>query len=309
MKHWASTVKQTRNIQQADLRLLRVFQTIARSGGIAAAEMVLNVGRSTISRQLADLELRLGVKLCDRGPGGFALTEEGTHIFEAANNLLASVDNFTVQVNEINDRLVGRLSIALFDMTLTNPKAQVAAALRAFDDVAPDVDLQVRILGTDATERGILNDEIHVGIIPTHRKSSSLDYFQLYDEDMYLYCGATHPWFERDDKTITAKEIRASRYAGLEFHSPNMSVSQKERLNRNAQVNDQEALAILIQSGRYVGFLPDHFADPYERQKLMKKVRPDRYRYAIEFSAIVKHHPKPSRIARAFLECLRNAHK
>ena len=110
-----------RHIQQADLRLLRVFQTIVQSGGIAAAEMVLNVGRSTISRQLADLELRLGVKLCDRGPGGFALTEEGARIFEAANNLLASVDNFTVEVNEINDRLVGRLSIALFDMTLTNP--------------------------------------------------------------------------------------------------------------------------------------------------------------------------------------------
>ena len=71
------------HIQQADIRLLRVFQTIVHAGGIAAAEMVLNVGRSTISRQLSDLELRLGIKLCDRGPGGFALTEEGTRVFEA----------------------------------------------------------------------------------------------------------------------------------------------------------------------------------------------------------------------------------
>ncbi|MEM8977433.1 MAG: LysR family transcriptional regulator [Pseudomonadota bacterium] len=301
-------MKQPRHIQQADLRLLRVFQTIVQSGGIAAAEMVLNVGRSTISRQLSDLELRLGVKLCDRGPGGFALTEEGTRIFDAANNLLSSVDNFTVEVNEINDRLVGRLSIALFDMTLTNPEAQVASALRAFDDIAPDVDLQVRILGTDATERGILNDEIHVGIIPTHRKSTSLDYYPLYNELMYLYCGQTHPWFSRDDDAISPKEIREARFAGLEFHSPNMAVSQKERLNHQAQVNDQEALAILIQSGRYVGFLPDHFAHPYEEQKVVRKVRPDRYRYEIEFSAIVKHHPTPSRIARAFLQCLRDAH-
>ena len=56
-------MRQTRPVQQADLRLLRVFQTIVQSGGISAAEIALDVGRSTISRQLSDLELRLGMKL------------------------------------------------------------------------------------------------------------------------------------------------------------------------------------------------------------------------------------------------------
>ena len=55
--------RQAHPIQQADIRLLRVFQTIVLSGGIAAAERALNVGRSTISRQLSDLEFRLGMKL------------------------------------------------------------------------------------------------------------------------------------------------------------------------------------------------------------------------------------------------------
>ncbi|MBT6272678.1 MAG: LysR family transcriptional regulator [Chromatiales bacterium] len=43
-----------------------MFQTIVHSGGITAAELSLDVGRSTISRQLSDLELRLGVNLCER---------------------------------------------------------------------------------------------------------------------------------------------------------------------------------------------------------------------------------------------------
>ncbi len=300
--------KRPRHIQQTDIRLLRVFQTIVQSGGIAAAEAVLNIGRSTISRQLSDLELRLGVKLCDRGPGGFALTEEGGRVFEAANHLLASVDNFALEVNEVNNRLVGRLSIALFDMTMTNPKAQVAAAFRRFDERAPDVNLQVAILGTDDTEKGLLNGEIHVGIVPNHRKSASLDYYPLYDERMFLFCGATHPWFARDDKSISPRDIRASRYAGLKFNSPNMVITQKERLNRNALVDDQEALAILVQSGRYIGFLPDHFAQPLIERGAIRKVRPDRYRYDTEFFAVVRRHPKPARIARVFLDCLRTAH-
>ncbi|MEM9629561.1 MAG: LysR family transcriptional regulator [Pseudomonadota bacterium] len=300
--------KRTRHIQQTDIRLLRVFQTIVQSGGISAAEMVMNVGRSTISRQLSDLELRLGVKLCDRGPSGFTLTDEGVRVFEASNRLLASVDNFTVEVNEVNDRLVGRLSIALFDMTLTNPNAQVAAAFRRFDELAPDVSLRVRVLGTNDTERDLLSGEVHIGIVPTYRKSSSLVYHPLYAERMYLFCGATHPWFSRQDESISPRDILAGRYAGLEFFSPNMIVSQKEGLDCHAQANDQEALAILIQSGRYIGFLPDHFAQSLVRRGLMRKLRPDRFHYETDFFAVVKRHPKPSRIAQVFLDCLSAAH-
>ncbi len=40
-------------VRQADIRLLRVFQTIVQAGGISAAELVLNIGRSTISRHLS----------------------------------------------------------------------------------------------------------------------------------------------------------------------------------------------------------------------------------------------------------------
>ena len=55
------------NLAEADLRLLRIFIAIAESGGLAAAELRLNISRSVISRHLKDLETRLGVRLCERG--------------------------------------------------------------------------------------------------------------------------------------------------------------------------------------------------------------------------------------------------
>ena len=115
--------------------------------------------------------------------------------------------------------------------------------------------------------------------------------------------------FDRDDASIAPREVRAARFAGLAFHSPNMVVSQKERLNRHAQVNDQEALALLILSGRYIGFLPSHFAQPYVDQGLLRRVRPDRFRYGTDFFAVTKGYPKPPRIAQVFLDCLCQAHK
>lgn len=64
-----------RSLGDADIRLLRVFVVVAACGGIAASELELNIGKSTISRYISDLEARLGLRLCNRGPSGFSLTE------------------------------------------------------------------------------------------------------------------------------------------------------------------------------------------------------------------------------------------
>jgi DNA-binding transcriptional LysR family regulator len=58
-------------VSDFDLRLLRVFVAIAEAGSFTAAQMVLNLGQSTISNQMAALEQRLGYRLCERGRSGF----------------------------------------------------------------------------------------------------------------------------------------------------------------------------------------------------------------------------------------------
>ena len=65
-------------ISDMDLRLLRVFRSVVECGGMAAAELELNIATSTISRHIKDLETRLGLTLCRRGRGGFALTPRRT---------------------------------------------------------------------------------------------------------------------------------------------------------------------------------------------------------------------------------------
>ncbi len=41
--------------------MLAVFMTVVECGGFAAAQVALNVGQSTISRRISDLEKRLGI--------------------------------------------------------------------------------------------------------------------------------------------------------------------------------------------------------------------------------------------------------
>ena len=81
-------------LSDMDIRLLRVFKTVVDCGGMAAAELELNIGTSTVSRHIKDLETRLGLSLCRRGRAGFALTAEGEQIYAETLRLLAATDAF-----------------------------------------------------------------------------------------------------------------------------------------------------------------------------------------------------------------------
>ena len=126
-------------LADVDIRLLHIFRRVAEAGGISAAELELNIARSTISRHIKSLEERLGISLCRRGRGGFALTDEGRAIYDATLRLFSALDGFRSEVNEVHERMTGKVVLALFDKTVTNPSCRVSAAIRNFDRIAPEV--------------------------------------------------------------------------------------------------------------------------------------------------------------------------
>ena len=295
-------------VSDVDIRLLRVFRSVVACRGLSAAERELNIGRSTISRHLTDLEVRLGVKLCDRGPAGFALTDEGARVLDASSGLFSAINNFQASVDDVHRRLTGHISIALFDKTVTNPEARLAQTIRLFDDIAPKVTMEIHVEPANEIETGVVNGRFHLGIVPTQRQALGMDYFPLYAEQMYLHCGHGHPLFGLDDGEIRQHNIREHKYAGIGFQSPNMTASHRLNLIRSADVFDEEALAALILSGRYLGFLPDHYASSFVEHGQMQRLRPDVYHYQSNHVAIIRRTPAPSRLLECFLECLRSAH-
>ena len=292
-----------------DIRLLRVFRSVAESGGFSAAELELNINRSTISRHIKDLEVRLGCTLCQRGRGGFALTDEGQHIYHASLRMLAAIEEFRGEVSDMHQRLTGTLNLAIFDKTVSNPDAHITDSLARFDDLAPEVKIEIYVEPINEIERSVMDGRFHVGVIPGHhRVSSSLDYHHLFDEQMYLYCGQRHPLFELNKDEITREKILSFKYAGLGYHSPNMERGRELNMTRHASAYDQEAIAHLILSGRYLGYLPDHYARNFVEDGLMKSIGEETFQYRCDFSAIVRHSPAPSRLTTSFLQTLQQAH-
>jgi LysR family transcriptional regulator, transcriptional activator for bauABCD operon len=295
-------------VSDLDFRLLRVFKSVAECGGMTAAELELNIGTSTVSRHIKDLETRLALTLCRRGRGGFALTADGDRVYREILKLLVSVETFRGSIDDIHRRLGGQIEVAVFDKTVTNPEAKIYKAIEQFSEAAPDVRLSVHVASINTIERGIIDGSFHVGIIPTHRNSRSLSYADLFGETMLLYCGAGHRLYGKRHDGLTWSRLRGYAFAGLGYHSPNMEISHRERLHRTATAYDQEAIATLILSGRYLGFLPAHYADSLAQAGDLQAIFPSKFKYSCRFAGVVRRSPEPSRAVQSFRRCLAAVH-
>lgn len=296
-------------LSDMDLRLLRVFKAVADCGGMAAAELELNISTSTISRHMKDLEARLGLTLCRRGRGGFALTPEGESIHRETVRLLASAEAFRQSVDDIHQRMGGQFHLALFEKTASNPAARIARAIALLRQRAPDVYLNVHVGPINQIERGVLDGTFQVGVIPAHRNSETLAYDDLFGETMLLYAAPGHPLFGAGDADLQWSSLQAHLFAGLGYHSPNMEISHQRRLHRAATGFDQEAVATLILSGEFLGFLPEHYAASFVAAGQMRPVAPALFRYDCRFVAIARRSLAPSRVTQAFRDCLLQAHR
>ena len=72
-----------------ELRVLTYFLTVAREENFTRAAEQLHVTQPTLSRQIADLEAELGVKLFTRSSHNIILTEDGMLLKRRAQEIVA----------------------------------------------------------------------------------------------------------------------------------------------------------------------------------------------------------------------------
>jgi DNA-binding transcriptional LysR family regulator len=77
-----------------DWQDIRYFRALAESGSLSAASRVLGVEHTTIARRVGALEAALDVRLFDRLPRGWRLTEEGRELLPFAENVAQSASSF-----------------------------------------------------------------------------------------------------------------------------------------------------------------------------------------------------------------------
>ncbi len=294
-------------VSDVDLRLLRIFQTVVNCGGFSAAEIDLGIGRSTISTHIGELEARLGTRLCNRGRGGFALTPRGRKIYEASLGLMKSLDDFRHEVNADPDTMSGEINIGMVDNIIWDRELHLRNVFRDFSADAANIDLTLYVLSPDEIERRVLDERLHVGIAPVMHEVAGLAYNYLFEEINYLYCGKGHPLFDRPDSEITTADLVRSQYV-KKGYTVNSDLQHANTVMGKRVVGFHvEAFALLILSGCYIGFLPEHYAAVWEARGEMRRLLPARYEAVVSFASMTARNRPHTVALDAFLKCLHRA--
>ncbi|MEQ8666611.1 MAG: LysR family transcriptional regulator [Rhodospirillales bacterium] len=289
------------NLSDVDLRLLRVFQCVVQYNGFSAAQEHLGLSQATISNHMIHLEDRLGMRLCERGRGGFVLTEQGKSVHSAMLDLFGAIENFRSVLGAAKGELTGNLNFGTVDAMYTNPKFDLAGVLEDFASLAPKVSVDLDIVAPQALSQGMLSGRYHVVLTPTQRYPKSFRSVAILTERQMLYCGARHPLYETPDSSITRAMLTEYPFAARSYMSEEELFGIKFRATANTAY--MEGTALLILSGQYIGFLPDHFAERWVSSGQMRVLSPDTFAFDDTFHAVYRRKD-PNPVAQAFSRCL-----
>lgn len=145
---------------EGEFERLRVFVSVVRCGGFAAAARVLGMPRSTVSRWVQELERHLGVRLLHRTTRKVELTEIGAGYYERCAKAVDAAGQAGAWVQSQSENPQGTLVITTFQLfaeSLLGPvlvsylrdnpgmSAHVVLNERNIDLVSEHVDVAIRI--------------------------------------------------------------------------------------------------------------------------------------------------------------------
>ena len=291
-----------RQLGDAHIRLLRIYKAVVECGGFSAAEVELNISRPAISQAITELESLLQMRLCHRGRSGFSVTDQGEEVYQSALQLLASLETFRAQINAINTELSGELNIGITDNMVTTPQMRITRALAAMKQRGPNVVINIRMIAPNEIEAGVIDGKLQIGVVPELRVLPSLNYYHLYAEKSQLYCSNEHPLFDTPDSEIT-DEVLGGCDAVLPAYPQSPEIKQQQAdLRATASSTDREGIAFLILTGKFIGFLPTHYADRWQKEGKVRALQPEQRYFHTRFAAITRKGARPNLILQAYQE-------
>jgi LysR family transcriptional regulator, transcriptional activator for bauABCD operon len=291
-------------LASTNFRLLQLFMKIVEHGGFTKAQAALNLGQSTISTQMSALEAQLGVRLCHRGRSGFRLTEEGEKVYQAAQQLLAAVADFQNEVTGLRSDMAGELVIGVVDNIATNPRCHLAEAIQRLRRRASRVAISIIVESPDELELAILDGRCHLGIGSFFHHVPGLRYEPLFEELQELVCARNHPLFGAKAETLTPADVSRHDFVAHGYARQQLL----DQVPATAAFH-MEAVALLILSGKFIGYLPDHYAQRWVDRGEMRVLLPEAFNYRAGFSVLTRSAGLRSSAAEAFLADLAAAHE
>ena len=285
-----------------DLKLLRIFTAVVRHQGFANAQQALNLSTSAISTYMSQLESALGIVLCHRGRGGFSLTSKGELFHAETLRLLAEMEGFEQYAAALKGELRGTLNLGVIDSTVGDSALPLAQVIGAYSREHPAVHLHLSVLSPYELQMGVQENRLDLAIGSFSTRMTGLVYQPLYREQHWLYCSSRHSLY--DERRPPEQVITQQRMVGRGYWSQ-AELSRHGFKHTAATVDSMEAQLILVLSGAYIGYLPEHYAQPWVAKGDLRVLSPTTFGYQAPFALIVRRGRSREPLIQTFRDLLR----
>ncbi|UJF32951.1 LysR family transcriptional regulator [Paenibacillus hexagrammi] len=169
-----------------ELRLLEYFVAVCEELHVTKASEKLGISQPTLSHQIRLLEHRMGTPLFQRIGKKIYITEAGHILYKHSQNVFHELEQAKAAINEIRGMQRGSLRIGCSGNHL------LTAAMLAFHERYPNIELSVTELATEETQEGLLHNRLDLGVVFLPTQDELLDSIPLYNEQLELVVSATH---------------------------------------------------------------------------------------------------------------------
>jgi LysR family hca operon transcriptional activator len=179
-----------------ELRHLRYFIAVAEEGSVTvAAERRLHTAQPSLSRQLRDLELEVGVRLMERSVRGIELTPAGRAFLDHARLAVAQAE----AASEAARRAARPAKPSFAIGFLTGQEVEwLPEAMRILRDEEPEIDITIASQTSPELVSALLRGRIEAAVIRPEPDLTDLEYRLLAKEPLMAVLPSDHRLAGRD---------------------------------------------------------------------------------------------------------------
>jgi LysR family transcriptional regulator, hca operon transcriptional activator len=194
-----------------ELRHLRYFVAVAEEGSLThAAERRLHTAQPSLSRQIRDLELEVGVKLLERGARGIELTAAGKIFLDHARMALLQVE----AAGEAARRAARPEKGAFVLGFLTGYEvAWLPGALRILREELPGIEITIASQSSPELAGALMRGKVDVRFMRRENPAPGLTFRLLIKEPLFAVMPSGH-------RLAARKSIRPEDLAGETYVTP-----------------------------------------------------------------------------------------
>jgi DNA-binding transcriptional LysR family regulator len=144
-----------------------------------------------ISKHIKQMEAYFGVPLFDRSSKKVALTQPGEILFEATQEIMATIDIAERRIDDLKGMRGGRLRVG---SSFPVGVYILPRVLATFRKRYPGVELALEIVVSDAIGPKLLANEIDLGLVSSELHDPRLTARPFFHDEMVVIVPSSHPW-------------------------------------------------------------------------------------------------------------------